>query len=188
MRIGLSQILWVVNGLLVPARQCQALAPSASPLGNSLAQFLHQAEASPCLVARRAAADLAFGASFSSYFLLADSSVSFHDQRCCSQGKCCLVSCIELGVGAWVILGGGTLSLSTALLPSKHPWGSLGGCRSQSCRGCLRALLRACGSRLVARPGITAHFGRHHLQDHLLAMSLILKLSLIQDAHYRTVV
>ena len=68
MRIGLSQILWVVNGLLVPARQCQALAPSASPLGNSLAQFLHQAEASPCLVARRAAADLALGNSFSSCF------------------------------------------------------------------------------------------------------------------------
>ena len=38
--------------------------------------------------------------------------------------------------------------------------------------GGLSALLRACGSRLVARPGITAHFGRHHLQAHLLAMSL----------------
>ena len=124
MRIGLSQILWVVNGLLVPARQCQALAPSGSPLGNSLAQFLHQAEASPCLVARRAAADLAFGASFSSCFLLADSSVSFHDQSCCTRGKCCLVSCIELEVGAWLIwsgAAGSTSSLFMAPSPSKHP-------------------------------------------------------------------
>ena len=48
----------------------------------------------------------------------------------------------------------------------------MGGCRSQSCRGCLCALLRACGSRLIARSGTTAHFDRHHLQAHLLAMSL----------------
>ena len=48
----------------------------------------------------------------------------------------------------------------------------VGCCYSQSCRGCLCALLRACGSRLVAHPGITARFGRHHLQAHLLAMSL----------------
>ena len=55
----------------------------------------------------------------------------------------------------------------------KAPLGlSLGGCCSQSCRGCLCALLRTCGSRLVASPGITAHFGRNHLQPHLLAMSL----------------
>ena len=48
----------------------------------------------------------------------------------------------------------------------------MGGGRSQSCRGGLCALLLACGSRLVARPGFAAHFGRHHLQAHPLAMSL----------------
>ena len=52
----------------------------------------------------------------------------------------------------------------------------MGGCRSQSCRGCLCALLRARGSRLVAHLRITAHFDRHHLQAHLLAMSLSLHL------------
>ena len=61
----------------------------------------------------------------------------------------------------------GLVSISTDLVSVMVP-----GCRSQSCRGCLSALLRACGSRLVACPGITAHFGRHHLQAHLLAMSL----------------
>ena len=49
----------------------------------------------------------------------------------------------------------------------------VGGCRSQSCHGYLRALLKACGSRLVASPATSAHFIRHHPQAHLMAMSLI---------------
>ena len=48
----------------------------------------------------------------------------------------------------------------------------VGGCRSQSCHGYLRALLKACGLRLVASPGTSAHFIRHHPQAYLLAMSL----------------
>jgi len=54
-------------------------------------------------------------------------------------------------------------------------WSSGGG-RSQSCHGGLCALLMACGSRLIARPGIATYFGRHHLQAHPLAMSLTTKL------------
>ena len=62
--------------------------------------------------------------SFSSSFLLADSPASFHDQSCCTRGKCCLVSCIELEVGAWLIwsgAAGSTSSLFMAPSPSKHP-------------------------------------------------------------------
>ena len=46
----------------------------------------------------------------------------------------------------------------------------MGGCRSQSCRRCLCALLRARGSLLTSESPPT--FYRHHLQAHLLAMSL----------------
>jgi len=49
----------------------------------------------------------------------------------------------------------------------------VGGCRSKSCHGYLRALLKACGSWLVASPGTSAYFIRHYPQAHLLAMSLI---------------
>ena len=54
------------------------------------------------------------------------------------------------------------------------------GCCSQSCRRYLHALLKACGSRLVARPGITTHFYRHHPHAHLLAMSLTKINNLVQ--------
>ena len=56
-----------------------------------------------------------------------------------------------------------------------------GGC-SQSCRGGLCTLLMACGSRLVARPGIATHFGRHHLQARPLAMSLTI--IIVHTMHY----
>ena len=91
-------------------------------------------------------------------------------------GKCRPVLPLELGVGACVSLGGGagsTSSLFAAPFAFQAPLGwSLGGGRLQSCRGGLCALLMACGSRLDARHGIAAHFGRHHLQAHPLAMSL----------------
>ena len=103
--------------------------------------------------------DLAFGTSFSSCFLLVDPSVSFHGQHCCTRGihKCCPVSCIELGAGAWVILGGGAGSMSSlqaAPSPSKASFGWLPlpellwmpACPAQPC------------SRLVACPGITVDF------------------------------
>ena len=62
----------------------------------------------------------------------------------------------------------GLLSISTDLVSVTVPGGWL------PLHGCLRALLRAYGSRLAAHPGITAHFGRHHLQAHLLATSLMI--------------
>ena len=89
-------------------------------------------------------------------------------------GKCCLVSCFELGMGAWVFFGWwrrfhvisvrGPFALQAPFgvvfgwLPlAELPWMPV--CPAQ-------------GSRLVPRLRITAHFDRHHLQAHLLAMCL----------------
>ena len=89
-----------------------------------------------------------------------------------------VVRCVSRWASAWLIFRWWRRSLVISvcsLYPSKHPWGkSLGGYRSQRYHGYLRALLKACGSRLVARPGITTLFNRHHPQAHLLVMSLIL--------------
>ena len=63
----------------------------------------------------------------------------------------------------------GLVSISTDLVSVTC---LVGGGRSQSCRGGLCALLMDCGSSLVFRPRIAAHFGRHHLQARPLAMSL----------------
>ena len=93
---------------LVPAQLGQAMA--LMPRG-------HKGSCGPC-----------FWYLFFIWLLLVDSSVSFHDQLCCSGVSVvqCLVLSWERVLGCF--LGGGagsTSSLFTAPLPSKHPWGHL---------------------------------------------------------------